>query len=155
MSIGIGLLLTLSFFLIFNAQRNALALKQKYPKQDCDDFKFMYLDRRNFWLRDSINEYVQNNEIEDNYGVALYTGPMQCFCEAERKLGKSKEEVYRLYDANGRATFSEQICYEYENDKLKSKLYGLSITLIIVVINLFLKILIVKMVQWIGVDTVS
>ena len=34
-------------------------------------------------------------------------------------------------------------------------MYGLSITLIIVVINLILKTLIVKMVKWIGVDTVS
>ena len=31
-SIGIGLLLALSFYLVFAAQSNALALKKKYPK---------------------------------------------------------------------------------------------------------------------------
>ena len=44
---------------------------------------------------------------------------------------------------------------EYFNDKSMSKYYGLSITLTIVVINQILKILIVRMVEWIGIDTIS
>lgn len=37
-SIGIVFWLCISFSLIYLAQSNALALKRKYPKQDCSDF---------------------------------------------------------------------------------------------------------------------
>ena len=106
-------------------------------------------------MKDSINEFILNNEIEENDGLALYTGPMQCFCNAEKKDGKSKNEFYSLKNIWGKTTYSEQICLEYSDDKLKSKLYGLSITVIIIVINTILKKAIVSMVSWIGIDTIS
>lgn len=87
--------------------------------------------------------------------MALYTGPMQCFCIAEKKDGKKKTEYYTLKDKRGGISFQGQICLEYSNDQLKSKLYGLSITVIIVVINQILKKGIIDMVSWIGIDTLS
>jgi hypothetical protein len=55
-------------------------MKTKYPKMACPPLVDEYKDRREAWIRDSINEYMINNAIEEKGGVALYTGPMQCFC---------------------------------------------------------------------------
>lgn len=68
-----------------------IALKKKYPKQNCGEISKEYDKRYKIWERDSVNEYVQNDLIEDNDGFALFTGPMQCFCNAERKAGKKKD----------------------------------------------------------------
>lgn len=87
--------------------------------------------------------------------MALYYGPMQCFCKAEAKAGKSKSQVYSLFDDKGKKTYSVDICLDYSNDKKMSKLYGLSITGIIICINVILKKLILKMVKWIGFATIS
>lgn len=106
-------------------------------------------------MKDAINEYIVNDEIEENDGIALYYGPMQCFCNSEKKAGKSKNEIYSLTNSKGKSTYSEPICLDYANDKQMSKLYGLSITLIIVVINTILKLIIVNLVNWIGFDTIS
>jgi len=70
------LLLCVSFFLIFTAQKTSLAMKQKYPKQNCNELNEEYKGRRNAWMRDSINEFLVNNAIEEKGEVALYTGPM-------------------------------------------------------------------------------
>lgn len=53
-----------------------------------------YDNRRNAWKKDAINEYRMNTAIEEKGEVALYTGPMQCFCVAEKKLGHRKSEIY-------------------------------------------------------------
>lgn len=55
-------------------------MKTKYPKMPCAPLVDEYKDRREAWIRDSINEYMINTAIEEKGGVALYTGPMQCFC---------------------------------------------------------------------------
>ena len=69
-----------SFALIYTCQKTALAMKQKYPKMKCDTYNVEYNGRREAWIRDSMNEYVINDAIEEKGGVALFTGPMQCFC---------------------------------------------------------------------------
>jgi hypothetical protein len=91
-------LLTISFTLIYTAQKTSLAIKQKYPKQNCKEYDEEYKDRRNAWMRDSINEFLINNAIEEKGEVALYTGPMQCFCVAEKKSKHKKDEMYQLKD---------------------------------------------------------
>jgi hypothetical protein len=37
-----------------------------------------------------MNEFIINEAIEEKGEVALYTGPMQCFCVAEKKLKAKK-----------------------------------------------------------------
>lgn len=46
-----------SFALIYTAQKTALQMKQKYPKMKCDPFLTEYKDRRDAWIRDSMNEF--------------------------------------------------------------------------------------------------
>lgn len=150
-----GVLLLISFFLIFSAQKNAMALKNKYPKQNCKDFTKEYEHRENIWEKEAIMEFMVNEEIEENEGVALYTGPMQCFCKQKKKEGKKNNAIYVLKDAAGKTQFAGQICDDYFHDVVKSKLYGLSITFIIIAINTVLKIAIVNLVSWIGIDTIS
>jgi hypothetical protein len=47
------------------------------------------------------------------------------------------------------------ICEEYFYDKYYSKFLGSSISIIIIVVNLILKTAIIRLIQWIGEDTVS
>lgn len=75
-TLGVLCLLALSFFAIFTAQKNALALKLKYPKQNCKDYVEEYKANRQLWQHDAMNEYMVNTEIEENDGQAIYTGPM-------------------------------------------------------------------------------
>jgi hypothetical protein len=114
-----------------------------------------YDNRRNAWKKDAINEYIINSAIEEKGEVALYTGPMQCFCQAERKLGHKKSEEYILLNEDKKPVFKEKICEQYFNDKLLAKVLALSITGIIVGINLVLKLMVVMLVEWIGEDTVG
>jgi hypothetical protein len=102
-----------------------------------------------------VNEYIINNAIEEKGEVALYTGPMQCFCNAEKKLKHKKSMYYELKNDEGKVTFREQICLQYALDKRNAKLLALSITVIIIVINTVLKKMVVALVGWIGEDTVS
>lgn len=146
--------LACSFFTIFTAQKLALAMKQKYPKMPCGPLIEEYNNRREAWVRDSVNEYIINNAIEEKGGVALYTGPMQCFCNQEKKLKHKKTEYYEL-KKEGKVEFREQICLQYQNDKLLSKILALSVTVIVVAVNVILKKIVVALVSWIGEDTVS
>ena len=148
-------MLCVSFALIFTAQKTAIAMKQKYPKQNCVEVGQEYANRRSAWMRDGVNEYIQNNLIEEKGEIALYTGPMQCFCNAEKKLKHKKAEFYELKNDEGKVTYREQICLQYALDKRNAKLLALSVTVIIIVINTVLKLLVVKLVGWIGEDTIS
>jgi hypothetical protein len=152
---AIFLMLCVSFACIFTAQKTSIAMKQKYPKQNCVEVGGEYTNRRAAWMRDAINEYIINNAIEDKGEVALYTGPMQCFCNAEKKLKHRKSEYYELKNDEGKVTYREQICLQYANDKRNAKLLALSVTVIIIVINTVLKKMVVALVGWIGEDTVS
>lgn len=147
--------LACSFLLIYTAQKTSLAMKQKYPKLNCKEVGDEYANRRPAWMRDAVNEYIINNAIEEKGEVALYTGPMQCFCDAERKSKHKKNELYELKDADNKVIFKEPICLHYINDKKLAKLLALSITVIVVVINAILKKIVVALVSWIGEDTVS
>ena len=106
-------------------------------------------------MRDSINEYITNEHIEEKGEVALYTGPMQCFCNAEKKLKHKKSEYYELKNEDGKVTARHQLCLQYALDKRNAKLLALSVTVIIILINTILKKLVVALVSWIGEDTIS
>lgn len=149
--------LACSFLLIYTAQKTSLAMKQKYPKLNCKEVNAEYEGRRDKWMRDAVNEYIINTAIEEKGEVALYTGPMQCFCDAERKSKHKKNELYELRDKEepNKVIFKEPICLHYINDKKLAKLLALSITVIVIVINAILKKIVVALVSWIGEDTVS
>ena len=120
----------------------------------CGPLVAEYKDRRESWQKDSINEYIINTEIEEKGGMPLYTGPMQCFCTQESKLKHKKDEYYEL-KKRGKVVFNEQICLQIQNDKILSKILALSVTGIVVAVNVILKQFVVELVGWIGVDTVS
>lgn len=147
--------LAISFICIYTCQKTALALKSKYPKVSCGPLVEEYKDRREAWMRDSINEFVINEAIEEKGGASLYAGPMQCFCIQEKKTKHKKTEFYELKDSDGKSTFREQICLQYQNDKLFSKILALSVTVIVVAVNTIIKKVVVALVGWIGEDTVS
>ena len=80
---------------------------------------------------------------------------MQCFCQEQHKVGKSKNEMYSLVGVGGQVMYEQPVCLEYSNDMLNSKLIGQSIAFIIVGINVVLKIVIIELIRWVGEDTCS
>ena len=76
-------------------------------------------------------------------------------CQKEHWAKHKKTEFYELKDSDGKVTFKEQICLQYQNDKLFSKILALSITVIVVAVNTIIKKVVVALVGWIGEDTVS
>jgi hypothetical protein len=56
-------LLLISFFIIFVSQKNALALKNKYPPSRCGDTETQYEDMFDKWERNAIIEYKENFEF--------------------------------------------------------------------------------------------
>ena len=64
----IFLLLCASFYLIYNAQKLAMAMKTKYPKMNCAGLTDEYDKRREAWMRDSIMEFQTNNLMEEKGG---------------------------------------------------------------------------------------
>lgn len=144
-----------SFFVIYTSQKMALALKSKYPKMNCDPYLEEYENRREVWMKDAINEFRAQEAREERGGTPLFAGPMQCFCINEKKTKHKKSEYYELKDKNGTATFRDQICLKYQNDKVIGKILALSATVIVVGVNVIIKKVVVALVAWIGEDTVS
>jgi hypothetical protein len=90
---------------------------------------------------------------------------MQCFCshleqETDKETAKAKTFEITFFteneDGNMEGTTQEvQMCAAYFSDKLWSKILGTSIGFIIIAVNIVLKTLIIKLITWIGEDTVS
>ena len=59
-SIIIGILLGLSFAVIYVCQKNSLALKNKYPKINCNEFSRDYVGKKEVFQREAINEFLHN-----------------------------------------------------------------------------------------------
>lgn len=73
----------------------------------------------------------------------------------ENKLRVSKREFYEKKNEKGEVLYKEQICLQYTNDKLASKILGLGITGIVVAVNVILKLVVIELVAFIGEDTIS
>ena len=73
-------------------------MKQKYPKQNCHEIGMDYENRWKEWKKDAIGEYILNTRIEEHGDVALYTGPMQCFCKYEKAHGVRTATEYKITD---------------------------------------------------------
>ena len=78
---------------------------------------------------------------------------MECYCKDQAEI-TSKDEARTLeFDVNNGEMV--KVCDYYFSDVIMSKLLGNSITLIIIIVNEVLKRSIIKLIQWIGEDTVS
>jgi len=66
-----------------------------------------------------------------------------------------KAEFYEQKSSDGKVIFRDQICLKYMNDKIIAKILALSVTVIVVGVNVILKKIVVALVAWIGEDTVS
>lgn len=129
-------------------------MKRKYPHQDCREFVQEYDGRDDAWRRDAIREYQVNSAIEEDDGLALYTGPLQCFCQEEKKRKHSISMEYEL-SRKGDVAFSEPICYNVREDKYWSSVLSVSISFIVVGMNTILRYAVMYLVQWVGDDSVS
>lgn len=148
-------MLYFSFQTIFRLQKKSLSMKDRYPPHPCDDFIEQYQGRRNAWMVDAIHEYQINNKALETTNEVFFTGPMQCFCKSEKADGHSSSEVYSSTDVKTGETFSEPICRNFFIDMLIAKIFGQSISFIVIAINVILKYTIMYLVLWIGEETAS
>lgn len=147
-------ILCMSFMIIYSAQKKSLDMKRKYPHQDCREFEQQYESRYDAWRKDAINEYQVMSAIEENEGMTLYTGPLQCFCKAEKKRKESISKEYELTE-HGLIIFNEPICYNVREDKYWSSVLSVSISFIVVGMNIILRYAVMYLVQWVGDDSLS
>ena len=69
-------MLFFSFQIIFNLQKKSLAMKGRYPSQNCADYNEDYHKRREKWKDDAIDEYLAKNKlIEQGEQQVYFTGP--------------------------------------------------------------------------------
>ena len=107
-------------------------------------------------MEHAIIEYQKNLLLLESTNDVFYTGPMQCFCKAERQDNHKSSELYTLTDQkSGEETFSGPICQQYFTDILVSKILGQSVSFIVVGFNIILKYTIMFMVFYIGEETAS
>lgn len=100
-------------------------------------------------MTDAFHEYLEKTRQLDNGFEVLFTGPMQCFCKKERKLGHHRSEVYTYTDKEG-TEYSESICSDFFVDLYLSKVFGQSIAFIVVGINVILKFTVMYLVKFVG-----
>jgi hypothetical protein len=147
-------ILCMSFMIIYSAQKKALAMKRKYPHQDCREFRFEYEGKEEAWRKDAIHEYQVNSAIEEDDGIALYTGPLQCFCREEKRRRRPIATQYELRE-KGVLVFQEPICYNVREDQYWSAVLSVSISFIVVGMNIVLRYAVMYLVQWVGDDSLS
>lgn len=104
---------------------------------------------------DAIHEYQTNNKLLETTNEVFFTGPMQCFCKSEQASGHYSSEVYSLTSAKTGEEFSKPICRNFFIDMLIAKIFGQSISFIVIGINVILKYTIMYLVYWIGEETAS
>jgi hypothetical protein len=106
-------------------------------------------------MNDAFHEYLTKTAQLEHGSEVFFTGPMQCFCKKERKLGHSSSEVYTYTDREG-AEHAESICHDFFVDLYLSKVFGQSIAFIVVGINVILKFTVMYLVKGLaGEDTAS
>lgn len=149
------LLLSISFSVIYICQKESLSRKGKYPKVNCHEVDVEYAGRDSRWENDAVQEFKLNQEYSQSGLETHFGGALQCFCASQKKQGVSKDTMYKLFDGNGEVSFESPVCLHYSNDIFWSQLIGQSIAFIIIAVNLVLKVVIIKLVEWIGEDTQS
>jgi hypothetical protein len=114
-------------------------------------FEELYDNRAKDWESESVKEWNTNIRKAGDVRPTYFTGVMQCFClnEKHNKVPKNKE-YFTLKSKVG-----VPVCGNFNKDKLVSKGLGTSVSFVIIAINLVLKKVIIKGVQWVGQDTNS
>lgn len=153
--------------IIFVCTNISLGLKLKYPKVNCKSYNEIYhidttvkpaiLSPENHrkWETDAFKEYSVNNELELKKEKTHYGGRMQCFCGWEKANKVPKNKLY--YEKAGIADESKgiPICQHFFKDKTNSLILGQSVAFIIIAVNLVLKTVTIKGIEWVGEDTNS
>ena len=141
-------MLVASGIFIYVFTLKSLAAKEKYPPVNCDSVKDYYMPDVNKWIRHAHDSYTKNLAAEKVNNKTDFGGSMQCYCKHIKEknpkdwLAKSSAEV-------------KTMCKFYFTDIWTSMLIGYSISFLIIAINLILKKVIIKLITWVGEDTLS
>mmetsp|Transcript_5223 Transcript_5223/g.8085 ORF Transcript_5223/g.8085 Transcript_5223/m.8085 type:complete len:884 (-) Transcript_5223:266-2917(-) len=161
-TICILIMLAISASIIFKCSLESNKRKFRYPIVDCHDFAKQYgcangeCSDLKSWKTDAKNEYRYNKHLQMKDKQTHYTGGMQCLCTSMSEFDKKNKNTELI---DGYTTTMDgkevKICDDYISDKLQAKILGQSIAFIIIAVNIILKTVIIKLITWIGEDTVS
>ena len=161
-------MLAISASIIFFCTLEANKRKFRYPVIHCEDIEQEYkcaeegfgCEDMDGWIKDATDEYHVNRQKQKLNKATNYVGSMQCLCqfykEKDSTTGGNEVESLTIpddLDVNGGEDI--MICNEYFFDKIYSKVLGQSIAFIIIAVNIVLKTVIIKLIEWIGEDTIS
>jgi hypothetical protein len=167
-SFVILVMLAISASIIFFCTIESNKRKFRYPIVDCSEFEKQYgCNSDDFtctamedWKTDSSAEWHLNREKQLHNQQTNYVGEMQCLCQfmskADAAQGTDQLSTFTHKDDLGVNDGEDiVICDAYFSDKIYAKGLGTSISFIIIAVNIVLKTVIIKLITWIGEDTIS
>jgi hypothetical protein len=132
-SIIILILVLISFSIIFACKSFSTAFLQKYPQVDCAPLEATYGTYTEKWAA---------KEFDGRTNGQPLAGALQCFCNSV-----SDQSTYVSSYNN------QKICKELNEEKTKAIGYTKLISYLIIFVNYTLRIVIIKLIQYIGKDT--
>ena len=126
----------------------SLAAKEKYPAVDCKSVSGYFGtsdDGKKKWINKAFDSYTRNLKYAKENKATDFGGSMQCYCKSLPKHWLRTETNKDILT----------MCKFYFTDVWTSALIGYSISFLIIAINLILKKVIIKLITWVGEDTLS
>lgn len=153
-------LIMVSFVIIFVCKMYAITTSNKYPDVNCDNIKQIYNTSSTSYESYAYREwmgYYQPEQIDfAGEGRQPLSGVLQCFCkDLQSTLGSGT--AIMNYESNGKVStnYPFPICYDYVWDQYLILLVGQAVSYMIVIINVILRLFIIKLIVYIGKDTES
>jgi len=150
----VGLILAISFVVIFTLKRINSKLQNKYPSSQCDQIKDQY--GKNL-MSHAIKDYQVNIDKKN----PQYQQFLSCFCIQQKKDLGSKAADKEYYSENaidpdtGKPYEPAPICKTYYSDRFWGTLVGAAMPLIITGFNMYLMMTLSTLIKKIGEDTHS
>ena len=151
----VTVVLALSFVVIFFCSQEANKPLLKYPPQNCTEMA------ESQGASFKINAFAEWDRNFDQAGTEVddpvYMGILKCYCDLNMKntAGFTKASLVDGVREDTGKSAMEPICAKYARDTFNAKMIGYSMSFIIVSINYFLRLIVIKWVKWIGHDTHS
>lgn len=147
--LAISLFLALSFVLIWLLKQKQVAYVKEHSEVDCESIKAIYWKHGDAKqkLKFAFKEY---NIVQGRKDVgAPVLGNLACFCIEQENEGIPSDKEY-TYKGE-----SKKLCQDLLHEKFVADAFGSLMSCNIVIINYFLRLLIIRIVEWIGKPTVS
>jgi len=143
-------LILISFGMIFACKSFSIRLNNKYPNIQCDLVKKTYsaetdLNLYHSYIQKEYDGYYKQPKGKEPYPL---TGPLQCYCGELKTAGVDVATV-KLPGSD------DLVCKQFNNDMWYSFVLSTMVQYMIIAINYVLRVFIIKLITYIGMDTES